>query len=100
MNVVVKFAQTIASTPNGIAITIASRVYGILNKSSFMNKSERPIAFRRFMLMDDIGVNILAKHNICNKTTHGNHLSVSIITTRGSANNANKVSKGNVTNAV
>ena len=97
MNVVIKFPKTIAFTLIGIVINRTKRINGILLKSTFINKSERPIAFNKFILIDDNGVNILAKHKICNKITHGNHFSVNKAITKGFANNAINTITGKIT---
>ena len=90
----------IASTLIGIVITSINISNGALEKSTFIKRSDLPTAFNIFILIDDNGVNILARNNHCIKTTQGNHLSVNSINTIGRANRAHRIIIGNITIAV
>ena len=66
-----KLPIAIASTLIGIVIASIANISGALEKSSFINKSDRPTAFSTFILMADNGENIRAKKSHCIITTQG-----------------------------
>ena len=78
-----KVPMTIAFTLIGMVMAKMRMVSGALEKSSFINKSERPTALRIFMFRADSGVNILARQSHCISTTQGSHFSVRRIRTNG-----------------
>ena len=90
--------MTIALIPKGIVIAKIIHSNGSFDKSTFMYKSDRPIAFNRFIFIADNGVSILARHKICISGTQGNHLSVNNTITNGLANMASKIIIGKVIN--
>ena len=53
----------------------------------------------KIRLVETIGNEIFAKHNICKKNTQGNHFSVKTSLTNGSATNINPTIIGMITNA-
>lgn len=67
---------TIAFNPIGTVITSTIMIRGAFDKSTFKNKSERPIALRIFILIEHMGVKTFAKHNHCSKIIAGSHLLV------------------------
>ena len=72
-----------ALTLMGMVIARMMMVNGAFEKSNFINKSERPTAFKIFMFRADRGVKILARQSHCISTTQGTHFSVNSISTNG-----------------
>ena len=91
---------TIAFNPIGTVITSTIMIRGAFDKSTFKNKSERPIALRIFILIEHMGVKTFAKHNHCSKIIAGSHLLVRKNRIKGSASKANRVIAGNIKKAV